>query len=567
MNNLKELNSDLPYNLYAEKMVLAAIFLDEKVIYLIAQKLALEAFYIKEHQEIYKAALQLYSEGRIVDYTTLTTYLKDLKVSNKIFDILSEIMKEIVNISNIEEYISLIQEKYIRRLIINLGYSIINTGFFTDISLDKVFEEIEEKIYHITGKKKEDSLLPMSELLSETIIELKKKSNVSSLLGLSSSYYELDNLLQGFQNSDLIILAGRPSIGKTSFALNIAANVAKKYTLPVIIFSLEMSKQQLIYRFLATESGINNNLLRTGRLSQEDWKKVYQSIKNLAALKLFFDDTSNLSITNIRFKIKKLLLQEKELGLVIIDYLQLIQDNKKTQNRVQELSNITRGLKNIAKEFNIPVIVLSQLSRNVEIRTNKKPVLSDLRESGCIYSPIINKHHKVNHLKFKGWDGQQICYVNFNNLRFTGIKPVYKIKTSFGFEISVTANHKLFSNQKWQSISDLNINSPINIELNNQKNEKKLLNDFIIEIQYFGLKKVFDLTIPKTSNYFFNGILNHNSIEQDADVVIMIYREENNEKIKDQDGLVEFIVAKHRNGPTGSFKLKYNSKLTKFINF
>ena len=206
-----------------------------------------------------------------------------------------------------------------------------------------------------------------------------------SLIGISSGFYDLDSMTQGFQKSDLIIIAGRPSMGKTAFSLNIAVNIVKKQKLPVLFFSLEMSKQQLIYRLLSNETKISNIRLRSGNIRKKDWLELSNTIKTFSCLPLFIDDSATLSITEIRLKIKKLFFEETKIGLIVIDYLQLMQNsNFSSNNRVQELSQITRSLKNIAREFNVPIIALSQLSRNVETRLNKRPILSDLRESGSI---------------------------------------------------------------------------------------------------------------------------------------------------------------------------------------
>ena len=572
MKNLFSIeNSEIPYSEIAEKTVLSTILLDNKVIYLVSQKLNIEAFYLKKNQNIYKACLDLYNQGKVIDVVTVINLLK----TKNIFDecggneYISEILEQITNVESLDEYCSLIQEKYLRRLIIEFGFNVINSGYISDLSLETIFNEIEQKLYTITNKKNENNLTSLQEILSNALSDIKYKTKTSSLLGLSSSYYQLDNFLQGFQKSDLIIIAGRPSMGKTSFSLNLASNIAKITDKPILFFSLEMSKQQLIYRFLSTESGINSNLLRSGRFLNEDWIKLNKAIENLLDLKIYFDDNPSLSITNLRFKIKKFLLEQKDLGLVIIDYLQLIQHSKKNDNRVQELSYITRNLKIIAKEFNIPIIVLSQLSRSVEARVNKRPILSDLRESGCIYTNSFHKGLKIDQsqsLILKTWNYKQLYQIRAKNLRLTGKKPVYKICLNYGNELFVTGSHKFFSNGKWCSLKSLKPNDKILIQLSESKN---LVPDKITKIEYIGLKNVFDLTIPTTKNYMFNGILNHNSIEQDADVVIMIYREEyyeNGEKDNKEPSLVEFIVAKHRNGPTGSFKLKYYPNITKFVN-
>jgi len=202
---------------------------------------------------------------------------------------------------------------------------------------------------------------------------------------VTSGFYDLDSLTQGFQKSDLIIIAGRPSMGKTALSLNIASNLIKNSKLPVLFFSLEMSKEQIMYRLLSMETNINQMRLKSGKLYQNDWIKLTKMIKIISKFPLFIDDTFDLSIQDIRSKIKTILFEQNEIGLVIIDYIQLMQNtNLKTENRVQELSQITRSLKTIAREFNVPIIGLSQLSRNVENRVDKKPILSDLRESGSI---------------------------------------------------------------------------------------------------------------------------------------------------------------------------------------
>jgi len=228
---------------------------------------------------------------------------------------------------------------------------------------------------------------------------------------LKCGFHDLDSLTQGFQNSDLIILAGRPSMGKTALVLNIAENIIKTQKVPIIFFSLEMSKEQLIYRLLSNETGISQARLKFGNLYREDWYKLKDSIRNYARLPFFIDDQANLTILDIRSKIKHILFEQNKIGLIIIDYLQLLVNSKlKFENRVQEISQITRSLKNIAKEFQIPIIALSQLSRNVENRINKRPILSDLRESGSIeqdadlvlmlyrdsyYNSIVDKNKKI----------------------------------------------------------------------------------------------------------------------------------------------------------------------------
>ena len=277
------------------------------------------------------------------------------------------------------------KDKFLRRSLIKLGYEVINSGYITNISLENILNDFENKLFNLTTETKTQNVFSSAELLDNIFLELKEKSLNPTLSGLSSGFYDLDLLTQGFQKSDLIILAGRPSMGKTALGLNIALNVIKESKLPVLFFSLEMSKEQIMYRLLSIEANINQARLRSGKLYQNDWVKLNKIIKIMSKLPLFINDTPDLSVQNIRSKIKTIIFEQTQIGLIIIDYLQLMQNSKsKIENRVQELSQITRTLKNIAREFNIPIITLSQLSRSVENRIDKKPILSDLRESGSI---------------------------------------------------------------------------------------------------------------------------------------------------------------------------------------
>ena len=272
-----------------------------------------------------------------------------------------------------------------RRSLIKLGYEIINSSYTTNISLENILNDIETELFNLTNEIQPQKLFSSAELLNNIFSNLKEKFLNPMLPGLLSGFYNLDLLTQGFQKSDLIIIAGRPSMGKTALSLNIALNVIKKSKVPVLFFSLEMSKEQIMYRVLAIETNIDQTKLKSGKLSQVNWVRLNKVIKILSKLPIFIDDTTNLSVHTIRSKIKTVILEQNQIGLVIIDYLQLMQNLElKNKNRVQELSQITRDLKNIAREFNTPIITLSQLSRNVENRADEKPILSDLRESGSI---------------------------------------------------------------------------------------------------------------------------------------------------------------------------------------
>jgi replicative DNA helicase len=387
--NIKQIVIDqyLPHNFLAEKMILSCLLINVEAIEITLRTIVVDVFYFKNHQEIYKAIIFMYQNNLPIDILTLITFLQDNGLLQKVggLKVLIELLSQIPNLVHLEEYLRLVKDKFIRRSLIKLGYETMNSGYVTNIPLENILNNLENKLFNITSEIKPQKLFSSAELLNEIFVELKTKSVDSKLAGVSSGFYELDALTQGFQKSDLIILAGRPSMGKTALSLNIASNIIKNLKLPVLFFSLEMSKEQIMYRLLAMETNINQMRLKSGKLSQNDWLKLNKMIKILAKFPLFIDDTFNLSIQDIRTKIKTIIFEQNQIGIVIIDYIQLMQNPKlRIENRVQELSQITRSLKTLAREFNIPIIGLSQLSRNVENRVDKKPILSDLRESGSI---------------------------------------------------------------------------------------------------------------------------------------------------------------------------------------
>nr|AIR75417.1 DNA replication helicase [Cyclotella sp. L04_2] len=377
----------LPYNFLAEKIVLSCLLISYEAVEITIKTVRVETFYFINHQEIYKAIVEMYRKKVPINVISVNDFLKETGCLEKIggTKVLLELLNQIPNLVYLEEYIQLIQDKFLRRSLINLGYEAINSAYITNIPLEKTLTDFEKKSFKLTSELIEEKRLTTAELFSAVFLELKQKALKPELPGLASGFYDLDSLTQGFQKSDLIILAGRPSMGKTAFVLNITENILKNYKLPIIFFSLEMSKEQLIYRLLSNETGISQTRLKLGNLYKEDWNKLKKSIQLYSKLPFFINDEPNITIYDLRSKIKKIIFEQTNIGLIVIDYLQLLLNSKiKTENRVQELSQITRSLKAIAKEFQTPIIALSQLSRNVENRINKRPILSDLRESGSI---------------------------------------------------------------------------------------------------------------------------------------------------------------------------------------
>ena len=375
-----------PQNIQAEEAVLGGILLDPDAIGRIADLIKPEAFYINAHQEIYRTALMLHTQGKPTDLTSMSAWLADNGSLEKIGgnNKLVELVENVSSTASIEQVANLISDKFIRRQLIRSGNDVVKLGFDQTQDTNEVLDKAEQKIFEISQEKPTKGLTQAAEILTTTFNEIEARSLGKEELGVKTLFYDLDEMTQGFQRSDLIIVAGRPSMGKTSMVLNIARNVAQSQDLPVCVFSLEMSKEQLTYRLLSLEIGIESGRLKTGRLSPEQWPALGEGINTLSQIPVFIDDKPNLSVLEMRSLCRRLMAeQKKKLGLIVIDYLQLMEGTT-PDNRVQELSRITRGLKGMARELNVPVIALSQLSRGVESRTSKRPMLSDLRESGSI---------------------------------------------------------------------------------------------------------------------------------------------------------------------------------------
>lgn len=404
-DNLFSINQYLPHSFLAEKIILSCLIINSEAIEITIKNITIDYFYFKNHQQLFKAIILMHKNNQSVDIVTLTTFLQDQGLMRKIggIKVLIELTNQIPNLVYLHEYLKLIKDKYLRRSIIKLSYQAINSSYITNISLENILRDFENQLFTITNQLKPVKIFSMSELTYQLFNEMKEKSQNPQFSGLLSGFHKLDSITQGFQKSDLIIIAGRPSIGKTSFCLSLAINSIKFSKLPILFFSLEMSKKQIFYRLLSMETGILQSRLQTGQLYRNDWIKLNRFIKILSKLPFFIDDSFNLSIADIRSKLKTLTFEQNSIGLVIIDYLQLMQgEDLKNTNRTQELSRITRSLKNIAREFNLPIIALSQLSRNVENRVDKKPILSDLRESGSIEQDadlVLLLYRNVNKIK------------------------------------------------------------------------------------------------------------------------------------------------------------------------
>jgi replicative DNA helicase len=429
-----------PYNLEAEQAVLGSMMLDKEAVYIALEMLAAEDFYKDAHQIIFTTIVNLEAQGQPIDMITLTEELHRQNSMGKIGGVgyIAEVANIVPTAANVDHYAEIVVEKAILRKLIRVSTNIANRCYEEQEDTHHLLDQAERMILEIAENRNLTGLIPIKQILGDTLEKIEYLAdNKGNITGVPSFFIDLDSMTSGWQASDLIILAARPAMGKTSFGLNIAQNAALKGGTSVAIFSLEMSKEQLVQRLMSSEAMLDQHKLRTGRLLDEEWIRLTRAAQPLSTAEIYIDDTPAISILELRAKARRL-KAEKGLGLIIIDYLQLMQVGKREENRQQEISEISRSLKALARELNIPVIALSQLSRAVEQTQDKKPSLSHLRESGAL--------------------------------------------------------------------------------------------------------------------------------EQDADLVMFIFREDYYNPESEKPGIAEIIIAKHRNGPTGSVELGFLKEFTKFVN-
>lgn len=375
-----------PQNIEAEQAVLGALLIDSNAIARVAETLKPDSFYKQAHRFIYSAIVKLFNNNEPIDIVTVSDHLHNIDklelVGGRAY--INDLALSVITSANLEYYSKIVTEKAVLRELIKAGSEIASLGY-EDEGVETAVDSAEQLIFSISQRKTANNLTHVGEIVLDSYNQIEKRyNNRDELIGVPSGFYDLDSLTAGFQPSDLIIVAARPSMGKTAFCLNIAQEVGIRRKKPVSIFSLEMSKEQLVQRMLCSEAEIDSNRLRTGHMHAEDWSKLAKAMSEMGDCPIFIDDTPGATVTEIRAKCRRLCMEQKELGLVIIDYLQLMEGGSKKLDRVQEISQISRGLKNLARELKTPIIALSQLSRAVESRQNKKPMLSDLRESGSI---------------------------------------------------------------------------------------------------------------------------------------------------------------------------------------
>ena len=586
-----------PQDLESEKSTLGSLMMDKDAIIKVADFLHAEDFYKNHHQLIYQVVEALFNKGEPIDLISVSSKLKENNQLDAIGGVayLTELINIVPTASHIVSYAKMVQKKRILRDLITAGQDIAMLGYEEAEEADQLLDSAEKRIFGITQKSLTQSFLPIKPYLAEAYERMEKLSQQKGVLrGVSTGFYGLDSMLSGLQNSDLIILAARPSMGKSSLAMDIAKNVAVKEKKPVGIFSLEMSKDQLIDRMISSESNIDSWKIRQGHLSSDgadsDFACIQHALGTLSEAPIYIDDAATCSVLQMRAMARRL-QSSRGLGLIVIDYLQLIDPNSKITNSVQQITEISRALKGLARELNVPVLALSQLSRAVEQRTPKIPRLSDLRESGCLtgdtlivladtgerktIKELAERKEQIPLNIFSLHDDYKVRPSKMTKVFYSGKKKVFELQTQSGRKIKASANHPFFKLEGWKRLDELKQNDFIALYfLAQSQEEEKLLQladsgiywDKILSVTELGVEDVYDATVENTHNFVANDIIVHNSLEQDADVVLLIYREDAYREDSPRQGVADIIIAKHRNGPVGRIELAFDKQRASFRN-
>ncbi len=610
----------LPQNIEAECGVLGSIIIDPEAIVQVSDFLHSDDFYRDAHRTIYDVILQLFEEREPADFITICD---ELERRNKLEEVggasyITSLINQVPTSGNVEYYGRIVERTAILRRLIHAAGQIAAIAYESN-DAEAALEKAEQLIFAISQRHARSDFAHISEILADYMSKLEQlHERRGTIVGVPSGFTDLDRLTGGLQKSDLIVLAARPGLGKTSLALSLAHNAAVKFRRSVAIFSLEMSKEQLAQRLLSMDAAIDQQRLRTGWIEDDEWERIVVAQNTLDEASIWIDDTASIATTELRSKARRLQAQEG-IDLIIIDYLQLMQatiGGKRNENRVQEISEISRSLKALARELNVPVLALAQLSRAVETRQSKVPQLSDLRESGClagdtfVYLPDSGTYKPIEQLV--GQSGFRVLALNtetwqlepreVSNAFATGCKPVFKLTTRLGRSIRATANHQFLTIQGWQRL-DMLVPGMQTASLTSRQMQAALGNaycgtglykqnlsreratrlafvvqseeltrlaqsdiywDEIISIEPDGETEIYDLTVEGLHNFVASDIVVHNSIEQDSDIVMFIYRDDVYNQDSEKKNIADIIVAKHRNGPLGGISLYFQASQTRF---
>jgi replicative DNA helicase len=661
-----------PHNLEAEESLLGAMLLSRDAITAAVEaRVDASDFYKPAHGHVFEAVMALYGQGEPVDPVTVAEELRRAELLEALGGkaTLLRIQAGTPASANAGHYASIVSELALLRRLIAVAGDIAEMGYEAPDDVTETLDRAESLVFEVAERRVAESLTGISESLQSTLDQIESLyGRDSDITGVPTGYLELDDLLLGLQPSTLITVAARPGAGKTSFALGAAANVALVSRRPTLFFSMEMGNLELTKRLLAAEARVEAKKLWTGNIPEADWTRLSHAVGRLAEAPLFIDDNPHCTVMEMRAKARRIKARHGDLGMVVVDYLQLMSSGvRRPESRQVEVSDLSRGLKILARELECPVMALSQLNRQLEYRQDKRPMLADLRESGCMTADTrvtradtgadvtMGELVERDERDIPVWtldEHYKLVRGVMTHVFPSGVKPVYEMHLASGHTVTASANHPFLTIDGWARLDELAEGSRIAVarelrsgershegrhaepprfgaldptwdlipsgiwdyirhkampvmELSAQQlvdrlgirshgpslyehglargvmarlarvlsdpllrdlAESDVLWDRVVSITPRGEQAVFDATVTGTHNFLANGIVAHNSIEQDSDVVCFIYRDEIYNPESDQRGTAEIIVAKHRNGPTGHTRLAFLDHFTKFAN-
>lgn len=586
-----------PHSVDAEQSILGGLLLNndawDQVISIVVE----DDFYRRDHRLIYRAVREQIEAGKPCDVVTLSEHLDN---QNKIdeaggLSYLGSLVNNTPSAANIRAYAEIVRERSVLRQLIWVGNEIADSAYNPEgRKSDDILESAEKTVFEIAdkGATAGSDFHGMTELLKKTVDRIDELyQQGGSFTGIPTGFNDFDKQTSGLQPADLVIVAGRPSMGKTSFAMNIVENAAIDANVGVAVFSMEMPADSLTLRMLSSLGRINQTRVRSGQLDDDDWPRLTSAVSILNEANIFIDDTPALSPTEMRSRVRRL-KRKHSIGLIVVDYLQLMQVKGGSENRVNEISEISRGLKALAKEMNVPVIALSQLNRGLEQRPNKRPIMSDLRE--CVTGEtkvILSNGQRVPISTLVGTtpdlfsidQKHRLVMAKSDKVWCVGERKVYQLQLANGLSIRATAEHRFMTEDGWKKLSQIKtgcrmalvteIPEPEQLAAFREQNTSYQLNnalswDKIVSIEEDGEENVYDLTVPGYENWLADGMVSHNSgaIEQDADLIVFIYRDEVYDEDSPDKGTAEVIIGKQRNGPLGTSRLTFLGKYTRFEN-
>ncbi len=645
-----------PHNLEAEESLLGAMMLSrEAITAAVEARLEPSDFYKPAHGEIFEAAYGLHSRGEPVDPVTVAEELRRASQLDQLGgrQTLIRIQASTPASANAQHYAHIVAELAMLRRLIETAGGIQEMAYAAEDDVDETLDRAEAAIFEVAERRVADSLVPLYPALEETMNQLEALyDRQSDIVGTATGYHDLDALLLGMQPSTLTIVAARPGQGKTSLTLGMAQHVALHGRKPVLFFSMEMGYLELTKRLLAAEARVSSRKLQTGKLSEHEWPRVNQAVGRLAEAPFFIDDNPRCTVMEMRAKARRIKARHGEIGLIVVDYLQLMSSPRRVENRQVEVSELSRGLKILARELEAPVVVAAQLNRQLEYRQDKRPMLADLRESGCLVAQTritladgttttIGELHEndTRNVEVLTLDEHlRLVPGVMSHVFCSGTKPIFELQLASGRTVTASANHPFLTLDGWVHLADLPIGAHVassrrsgpdvdprhdsvprevwdyierkGLLVNGSLRAHDLVErlsetdagryrvyeegvsrslmgriaealpdqflsdlgssdvlwDQIVAVEPRGAAPVYDATVAGTHNFVADDIVVHNSIEQDADVVMFIYRDELYNPESDQRGLAEIIIAKHRNGPVGSTKLVFHGDYTTFEN-